>query len=88
MHRLITILFSSILSTVHLVFFLGLGLVLVYGGTSIPDNELSQLELIFVIIGSVILYVLFAGISSVLIRINENLEDISKYLNNMADDPD
>lgn len=84
MHKFITIFLSSILTIVHAVFFLGLGVVLFLGGASLPDTGFGQLELFLGIVGSAVLYVVFAGITSVLIRINQNLETISAYMAELA----
>ncbi len=86
MHKFISIFFSSILTIVHATFFLGLGVVLFLGGASLPDTGFSQLELLLGIVGAAVLYVVFAGITSVLIRINQNLETISAYMAELATD--
>lgn len=58
------------------------------GGASLPDTGLNPVQLFMGIVGSAILYVLFAGVTSVLIRINQNLEATSNDLKKMASDYD
>ena len=80
MHKIITYLFSSILTLVHLVFFIGLGLVIFGEIGEFPSYEVSSTQWFMINIGVAVGYILFAGITSVLIRINQNLETISSRL--------
>ena len=80
MHKAIAKFFSSILATIHAVVFLGWFAVMVSGILNIPRGAQAPVEpLLFALygFGFLVVYLLFAGTISTLIRANQNLERIA-----------
>jgi|GEM_PF-5896347 len=83
MHRFITAAFSGILTTIHLTVFVGI-VAFFYSGmarttlvSGTPSETVAAMTL-----AAIIAYVLFTGICSVLLRMNQNLERVASALEN------
>lgn len=80
MHKTIAKFFSTILATIHAVVFVGWFVVMVSGILNIPGGTQAAVEpLVFALygFGFLVVYLLFAGTISTLIRANQNLERIA-----------
>ncbi len=78
MHKIIAGTFSALLSLIHLgaVTVFGLFLVAAYAG----EIHIDPVTMIGILIGGPVSYILFAGVTSILIRISQNLERIARKL--------
>lgn len=80
MHKAIAKFFSTILATIHAVVFIGWFVVMVSGILNIPSGAQAPVSpIVFALygFGFLVLYLLFAGTISTLIRANQNLERIA-----------
>lgn len=76
MHKFIARFFSGILSVIHLTFFAGLILLYLNSEAFLVNGPETTTRLLLITAGVGLAYILFAGLTSVLIRINQNLETL------------
>jgi hypothetical protein len=86
MHKFITEFFSTILTFVHTVTFATLAYLLYVGSDISIAPDASPAMNFMIVVGLAVGYTLFAGITSVIIRINQNLEVIAERLSDWQDD--
>jgi hypothetical protein len=81
MHKVITAAFSGILSTIHLLVLLGIAGFFYSGmARATLDSGTPSVTIVAMTLAAIVAYVLFAGICSVLLRINQNLERVAGAL--------
>jgi len=85
MHKFITVFFSSILTAAHIAVFAILAYLVYVGADLSIMPDASPVQNFLLIVGLAIVYTLFAGITSVIIRMNQNLERIAKHLGDWQD---
>jgi len=88
MHKFIAGFFSNILTTVHFIVFAAIAFIFYSGFETVIIAGISPAYNFLLIVCTLIAYTLFVGLTSLVIRINQNLERIADRLDDWPDSDD